>query len=191
MVRRCPRGHGAWGRGRSCLVFFPCATPGNTAAHSNPTPTPHPHRGAVQGSACHKRTALPGVGCRRLLGPDLGTMPGPSPPWPPPWHPPRSHDAGERMGPVWAGGLGGARSSPSFVLHRLCLGLSCLGGSLSWGCSVLDGPCHAVVVPPLVSWEFVFRPQGLTLALTCCRKPERRRSVGWRQSGAALCSVRG
>src|SRR5215475_14607391 len=29
--------------------------------------------------------------------------------------------------------------------------------------------------------------RGLTLALTCCRKRERRRSGRWRQSGAALC----
>src|SRR5215831_3166098 len=31
---------------------------------------------------------------------------------------------------------------------------------------------------------------GLTLALTCCRKPQRGTSVGCRQSGAALCSAR-
>ena len=117
--------------------------------------------GATDAVSSH-RPPLPGVRCKRLLGPDLGTAPGPSPPWPLPWHPPRSRDAGERVGPVGAGGLGWARSSPSLVLNRLCLGLSCLGGSLSWGFSVLDGPCHAVVVPPLVSWEFVFRPQGLT-----------------------------
>jgi hypothetical protein len=30
---------------------------------------------------------------------------------------------------------------------------------------------------------------GLTPAFTCCRKPERRRSGRWRQSGAALCST--
>src|SRR4029453_15784419 len=29
----------------------------------------------------------------------------------------------------------------------------------------------------------------LTPKLTCCRKPQRRRREGWRQSGAALCSV--
>src|SRR5215472_16075745 len=28
-----------------------------------------------------------------------------------------------------------------------------------------------------------------TPAFTCCRKPERRRSVGWRQSGARRCSA--
>ena len=31
---------------------------------------------------------------------------------------------------------------------------------------------------------------ALTLALTCCRKRERRRSGRWRQSGAVRCSVR-
>src|SRR5437667_12721277 len=32
-----------------------------------PNATPHPHRGAVQSYTCHTRTALPGVGCRRLI----------------------------------------------------------------------------------------------------------------------------
>src|SRR5215510_4751967 len=31
------------------------------------TPTPHPRQGARRGPAYHKRTALPGVGCRRLI----------------------------------------------------------------------------------------------------------------------------
>ena len=112
------------------------------------TPTPHPHRGAVQGSACHKRTALPGVGCRRLIGPDLGTEPGPRPPWPPPWHPPRSRDAGERVGPGGAARLGAvfavlgrAPSLSGALLSWRCLvlGMLCLGRSLSGRCRAASG----------------------------------------------------
>jgi hypothetical protein len=36
-----------------------------------PNATLHLHRGAVQRSACPTRTALPGVRCKRLLGPTL------------------------------------------------------------------------------------------------------------------------
>ena len=31
---------------------------------------------------------------------------------------------------------------------------------------------------------------AITLELTCCRKPQRATSVGWRRSGAVLCSAR-
>ena len=37
------------------------------------TPTTHLHQGARRGHAYDKRTALPGVGCRRLLGARPGT----------------------------------------------------------------------------------------------------------------------
>ena len=40
---------------------------GNPVAPGRLTPTPQPHRGAVQRDASQRRTALPGVGCRPLL----------------------------------------------------------------------------------------------------------------------------
>jgi hypothetical protein len=45
-----------------CVVFF------LGFLSAGPTPGLTRHRGAVQSNACHKRTALPGVGCRRWLG---------------------------------------------------------------------------------------------------------------------------
>jgi hypothetical protein len=49
--------------------------------------------------------------------------------------------------------------------------------------------CHCMLPSTAVMISLHDLGNGLscrTLALTCCRKPERRRSVGWRQSGAVL-----
>ncbi len=53
--------------------------------------------------------------------------------------------------------------------------------------SLVTPPGHLPDLMPIsiTSFPHVFR--RLTLALTCCRKPERRRSGGWRQSGASPC----
>src|SRR5690349_9204589 len=47
------------------IVREPCE---KARAFWKPNATPHPHWGAVQAHTYHKRTALPGVGCRRMLG---------------------------------------------------------------------------------------------------------------------------
>src|SRR5438270_1811785 len=71
------------------LVAYLLATP----VKLGPNAGPQPHRGAVQGSACHTRTALPGVGCRPLLGgwQSMGVLGPPSDPPPPPQGAPLGH----------------------------------------------------------------------------------------------------
>src|SRR5712691_2386319 len=52
------------------------------------------------------------------------------------------------------------------------------------GCPVADDACFNVY-----RWFHanVSKSESLTLGFTCCRKPQRRRSEGWRQSGASPC----
>src|SRR5262249_48520541 len=93
------------------------------------------------------------------------------------WSPPapsaagRSGDRGAVPGEPTGGGPAPThclrRNSPSLIL--LCLG---------------DQHGH-----PAHGFDETAAERSRTPKLTCCRKPQRGTSVGWRQSGAVLCSA--
>ena len=101
-----------------------------------PNAGPQPHRGAVQCDACQRRTALPGVGCRRLLGARPGTASRVPSPCPEGGWAGRPGDAAPRG----RGSLGCVWSWMSFVFDAPCLG--CRSSSMPFVLDVFRLRCH-------------------------------------------------
>ena len=133
-------------------------------------------------NACHRATGLPGVRCKRLLGPAPAHGPDPSHPTPggrgratrnKAWCPRRLAALDELSWSIAVFSLG---RSLSFVLDHRCL--------LSWPITdVWPGVLLGLGLPrlslvPGVRWPLCLRvlgvfsrPQGLTLRFTCPREP--------------------
>src|SRR5438128_2334302 len=79
----------------------------------------------------------------------------------------------------------GLRYEPHILSMYCSITSSCYdryGGTVS-PCPAVGGAACLRMCPQF----FLLRPWRLTLALSCFRKRERRRSVRWRQSAAVLC----
>ena len=137
------------------LLWFYClGLPVRVRDLPGPNAGPQPHRGAAQRGAYHRRTALPGVGCRPMLGPVLGRSPASfrptrgnrrRPTRARPWDRQARRADGDRYRRVsW--------SVLAFGLGRSCLlcwpGLILCLGRLSSPIAVVVGPCRGVVVMP-------------------------------------------